>query len=75
MGTKNIVTILGIILIIFGVGTFAYKGITYTTREQVAQIGDVKVTADTDKTIYFQPWMSGLALVAGVVLVVVGRRP
>ena len=71
---KSITSIVGIILIIFGVITLGYQGFTYTQRQQVAQIGELKITADTEKTVYFPPLLGGLALVAGIVLVVVGRR-
>jgi uncharacterized membrane protein len=71
---KSLSTILGILLILFGVVALAYQGVTYTKREQVAKIGSVEITADKDKTVYFSPMTGGLALVAGIVLVVIGRR-
>ena len=71
---KSVTTIVGILLIILGIATFAYQGITYTKHEKVAQIGDLQITADTQKTIYFPPIFGGLSLVAGIVLVVVGRK-
>ncbi len=71
---KGITSTLGILLIILGVITLVYQGITYTKHETVAQIGDLKVTADTEKTIHFPPLLGGLSLVAGIVLVVVGRK-
>lgn len=71
---KSTISIVGIILIVVGIFTLAYQGITYTQQEKIMQIGDLKVTADTQKTVYFPPILGGLALVAGVVLVVVGRK-
>jgi len=71
---KSIVSIIGILLIIIGILTLAYQGITYTKQEKIAQIGDVKISADTQKTIYFPPILGGLSIVAGIVLVVVGRK-
>jgi uncharacterized membrane protein len=70
---KSTSTLVGILLIIVGVVTLAYQGFTYTQREQIVKIGDIQLTADTQKTIYFPPWLGGLSLVAGVVLVVSGR--
>ena len=69
---KSIISLLGIILIIFGIASFAYMGFTYTSREKVAEIGNIQVTADTQKTISIPPVLSGLSLVVGIVLVVVG---
>jgi uncharacterized membrane protein len=71
---KSIISVIGILLILAGIGVFAYQGFTYTKQEKIAQIGDVNITADTQKTVYFPPIVGGLALVAGLVLVVVGRK-
>jgi hypothetical protein len=70
---KNVMSIAGIVLIIFGIVAFAYQGISYTQRETVAEVGSLKVTADTEKTIPFSPLLGGLSLGAGIVLVVVSR--
>jgi hypothetical protein len=71
---KSITSVVGILLILAGLATFAYQGISYTKREKVAQIGDLQLTADTQKTIYFPPIFGGAAIVAGIILVVVGRN-
>lgn len=68
---KNIIAIL---LIVVGVLVLGYQGFTYTSRDKVAQIGSVEVSADTQKTVYFPPIVGGLCLVAGVVLMLVGRK-
>ena len=71
---KSAITMIGVFLIIVGIVAFAYQGFTYTKHEKVAQIGDLQVTANTQKTVYFSPLLGGLSLVAGIVLVVVGRK-
>jgi uncharacterized membrane protein len=71
---KSITNLIGILLIVLGILSLAYQGFTYTKHEKVAQLGDLKVTADTQKTVYFPPLLGGLSLVAGVVLIVVARR-
>jgi hypothetical protein len=73
-GPMKFMTIVGIILIVLGVVAFAYQGITYTTREQVVDIGPVEVTKETKKTIPLPPILGGLALASGVVLMVAGAR-
>jgi len=70
----NPTTLVGIALIVLGIVTFAYKGITYTSREKVIDIGPIHATADTQKTIPLSPLLGGLALVGGIVLVVVGAK-
>jgi len=64
----------GIILIVLGVLALVYQGIQYTSREKILDIGSLKVTADTKKTIPLPPIVGGLALVAGIALILVDRR-
>ncbi len=71
---KPALTVIGILMIVVGIVTLAYQRITYTKHENVAQIGDIRVTADTPTTIYFPPVFGGLTLVAGIVLVVISRK-
>ena len=70
----NPTTVAGIVLILLGIVAFAYKGISYTSREKVIDIGPIQATADTQKTIPLSPILGGLALVGGIALVVVGNR-
>jgi len=70
----NPTTLVGIALIVFGIVAFAYKGITYTSREKVVDIGPIHATADTQKTIPLSPLLGGLALLGGIVLVAVGAK-
>jgi uncharacterized membrane protein len=74
MTRYNPITFVGIALIVLGIVAFAYKGITYTSREKVIDVGPIHATADTQKTIPLSPLLGGLALVGGIVLVVVGAR-
>ena len=71
MRTTNIV---GILLIVLGVIALAYQGITYTTREKVIDLGPIKATKETEKTIPLPPILGGAALVGGVVLLIAGAR-
>ncbi len=69
---KSLLSLIGVVLIILGIGTLAYEGISYTQREKVAQIGNVQITADTEKRIYFPPILGGLSLLVGIGLVAAG---
>lgn len=66
--------IVGIVLIILGVFALVYQGVQYTSREKILDIGPLKVTANTKKNIPLPPIVGGVALVAGIVMVVVDRR-
>jgi hypothetical protein len=67
-------SLVGVILIVLGVISFAYQGITYTTHKKVLDIGPLQATTEQHKTIPFPPVLGGLALVCGVVLLVAGGR-
>jgi hypothetical protein len=66
----NILRWIGILLIVAGVLSFVYQGITYTTREKVVDLGPVEASVEKKKTIPFHPLVSGVALVAGIALIV-----
>ncbi|GAC1649426.1 MAG: hypothetical protein NVS4B3_06470 [Gemmatimonadaceae bacterium] len=67
-------TLIGIILIVLGILGFAYQGITYTQHKDVVRIGPIEATAEQRQTVPISPLVSGLAVVAGVALVVAVRR-
>lgn len=67
-------TIVGVLLIVLGLVSFAYQGITYTTHKKVLDIGPVHATAEQHKTIPLPPLLGGIALIGGVVLLLAGNR-
>lgn len=67
-------SIVGVLLVVFGLVALIYQGFTYTKRETVVDIGPVHATADRQKTVPLPPIVGGLALVGGVVLLVAGAR-
>ena len=66
--------IIGMVLIGVGLMSLKYQGITYTGRETVLDLGPIKATADTQKTIPVPPILGGLALAGGATLLVGARR-
>jgi hypothetical protein len=72
--TMKTTTILGIALIVLGLVAFAYQGITYTTRENVIDLGPLQATVDKKETIPLPPLVGGLAVVGGIALLIVGIR-
>jgi hypothetical protein len=67
-------TLLGIILIAIGIVVFAYQGITYTTRENVVDLGPIHMTAERTRTLPLPPIVGAFALVGGIVLLVTGSK-
>jgi hypothetical protein len=73
-GNVKSTAVIGIILIVLGIISFAYQGITYTKREKVIDIGPIEATAEKKKTIPLPPILGGLLIVGGIVLLVTGSR-
>jgi drug/metabolite transporter (DMT)-like permease len=67
-------TILGIVLVVLGVLALVYQGLNYTHQEKVIDMGPIHATTDTQEHVPLPPIAGGLALVAGVVLLVMGAR-
>ncbi len=66
--------LIGAILIVAGAASLIYKGFNYTSEETVLQIGSVKATAETEKSVFIPTWASVAAIVAGALVLVVGMR-
>src|SRR2546429_2393950 len=73
-GPMRGIVVVGIALIVLGVVALAWQGITYTSKEKVVDVGPLKVEAERQKTIPVSPVVGGVAVAAGLVLVVVGAR-
>ncbi len=66
--------IAGIVLILLGIVGLSYNRITYTSKEKIAEIGPFEATAEKEKSIPLPPVFGGMALVAGIGLIVVGYK-
>jgi hypothetical protein len=69
------ISLLGIVLIIFGIFVLASEGISYTKTEKVIDIGPIEATAKHRKTIPIHPLAGGAAVAAGIILVIKGSKP
>jgi len=70
----NFMTIIGTTLIVLGVVGLIYGGITYTSSKDVIDMGPMHVQVDQKKQIPLSPIAGAVAVAAGVVLILVGRR-
>ena len=70
----NIATLVGFLLIILGAIALAFEGISYTKRRETVRVGPIGATIEEKETIPMSPVLGGVALVAGLALVVAGKR-
>lgn len=66
--------ILGIVLIVLGIISIAYQGISFTKKEKIIDIGPIEATKETKKTLPLPPLLGGLLIVGGIVVLVTGSR-
>jgi hypothetical protein len=68
---KN-VFILGIALLVMGVAVIGYDHFSYTTKENILQIGPIKATADRTHTVSVPPIVGWLLVGGGAGLLAFG---
>ena len=68
------VVVIGLILVVLGIAALAIPSFTFFTTERVADVGFFTIDMSRPHTIVFNPIVGGIALAAGVVLVLVGLR-
>lgn len=65
---------LGIILIALGLVGLVWGGFAYTTREKVVDIGPIHATRDQTHNVPLPPIAGAVAVIAGIVLLVAGKK-
>lgn len=65
---------IGIILILLGIAGFLVEAISWTTSEEILDMGPVEVEKQEQRTVPVTPVAAGIAVVSGVVLVVIDLR-
>jgi uncharacterized membrane protein YidH (DUF202 family) len=66
--------VLGIVLIVVGLLALAFGGISWTKREKVLDIGPIQAETRKTETLPLPPIFGGVAVAAGIALIVVGGR-
>ncbi|HEY9533346.1 MAG TPA: hypothetical protein VIQ77_02385 [Mucilaginibacter sp.] len=70
MNTK----IIGIILIVVGAIMLIWTGFTYTKKEKVLDAGPVQISADKQKTVNWPPYLGGILIIGGIVVVATAKK-
>jgi hypothetical protein len=68
------VRIAGLVLIVIGLIGLLWGGISWTDEKTVVDLGPIEARAEERQTIPISPIVGGIALVAGIVLMVVPSR-
>jgi hypothetical protein len=65
---------IGFVLIAIGIIMLIWTGFTYTKKEKIIDAGPLQISADRQKTVSWPPVLGGVVLVAGIAVLVVGRK-
>jgi drug/metabolite transporter (DMT)-like permease len=65
---------LGIILVVAGILMMVFRGVTFTREKKVVDIGPLEINAKEKDTLGWPIYAGAIATVAGVVLLVSGKR-
>jgi len=66
--------IVGIVLIVAGLAGFMFGGISWTENKTIVDIGPIQATAKERKSFPIPAVVSGIAVIAGIVLLVMPAR-
>jgi hypothetical protein len=66
--------VLGSILVVLGMVALLWGGISWTREEKIIDLGPIEATAERRETIPLPPVIGGIALIAGIILLVAPSR-
>jgi hypothetical protein len=66
--------ILGVVLIVLGLAGLFFSRVSWTETKPVAKIGPLEVNSQEDHTVWIPTAAGVVAVLAGLVLVFVGRK-
>jgi hypothetical protein len=72
--SRKALGLIGILLIVVGAVSLIWGGITYTQHEDVIELGNVDVEAETEESIPLPPVLGVVALGGGILLLVASRK-
>ncbi len=66
--------VLGVILIVAGILMLIFGNVSFTKEKKVLDVGPVEINKKEKKTIAWPNYAGGIAVVAGVVVLLAGSR-
>lgn len=65
---------LGLILTLLGIAMLIWTGFSYTEKEKVVDAGPIEISADREKNVNWPPYVGGIILLAGIVILVTAKK-
>lgn len=64
----------GVFLLVIGLFMICWTSFTYTRKEKVLDAGPVEISADREHTVSWPPYMGGIFIIGGVIVLVTARK-
>lgn len=65
---------IGVLLIVLGIAMLVWTGFSYTKKEKVVDAGPIQISADQEKNVNWPPYVGGIVLIAGLVVLVTSKK-
>ena len=66
--------VIGIILIIAGILILVFRGINLKEDKKIADNGPIEITKEENKTITWPLYAGGIVVIAGLIIVTLGKK-
>lgn len=65
---------IGMLMIVIGAIMLIWTGFTYTKKEKIIDAGPIQVSADRQESVNWPPYLGGILLVGGIVIVASSKK-
>lgn len=65
---------IGVLLIVLGIAMLVWTGFSYTKKEKIVDAGPIQISADQEKNVNWPPYVGGIVLIAGLVVLVTSKK-
>ncbi|MHA4895830.1 hypothetical protein ACXZ1K_13840 [Pedobacter sp. PWIIR3] len=66
--------IIALVMIVLGIIMLVWTGFTYTQKEKLVDAGPIQISADKEKSVNWPPYVGGVILIAGVVILTTSKK-
>ena len=71
---RSLLSLIGLLMALYGVGVLGYQALSDTKRQMVDQWWPTAISSKVDSALHVQPLVAQVSLGVGIVLIFVTRR-
>lgn len=65
---------IALVMIVLGITMLVWTGFTYTQKEKIVDAGPIQISADKEKSVNWPPYVGGVILIAGVIILTTSKK-